>query len=340
MGKWSFMDLFESGEGQTDFEEIYLSPYEVEPSERNFYSQENIEELADSILTVGQQQPIVLARVNGVYKIISGHRRNLANIHNIECGAVPKEQKIRYLYKDMSEAMLELSLLVGNAFNRKLSPYEETEQAARLKAALIRARNEDNLVIQGRMRDLIAEMMQTSPSEVARMNKINSSLVPEAKEQFRAGNLSKSAAYETAKLPEEEQKEIAACAAEGREVKHKDIAERVQEKKQQQTAEEAAKRAEKAAKRAEEAQIAAAQAGVQAERAAENADLSAGKFGENAMNPPESDEKGSWSTRDWVIYTLRELLMVASHVTEDELLVLQDMLMTATERSRDGTGGV
>ena len=236
--------------------------------------------------------------------------------------------------------MLELSLLVGNAFNRKLSPYEETEQAARLKAALIRARNEDNLVIQGRMRDLIAEMMQTSPSEVARMNKINSSLVPEAKEQFRAGNLSKSAAYETAKLPEEEQKEIAACAAEGREVKHKDIAERVQEKKQQQTAEEAAKRAEKAAKRAEEAQIAAAQAGVQAERAAENADLSAGKFGENAMNPPESDEKGSWSTRDWVIYTLRELLMVASHVTEDELLVLQDMLMTATERSRDGTGGV
>lgn len=48
MGKWSFMDLFESGEGQTDFEEIYLSPYEVEPSERNFYSQENIEELADS----------------------------------------------------------------------------------------------------------------------------------------------------------------------------------------------------------------------------------------------------------------------------------------------------
>lgn len=340
MGKWSFMDLFESGEGQTDFEEIYLSPYEVEPSERNFYSQENIEELADSILTVGQQQPIVLARVNGVYKIISGHRRNLANIHNIECGAVPKEQKIRYLYKDMSEAMLELSLLVGNAFNRKLSPYEETEQAARLKAALIRARDEDNLVIQGRMRDLIAEMMQTSPSEVARMNKINSSLVPEAKEQFREGNLSKSAAYETAKLPEEEQKEIAACAAEGREVKHKDIAERVQEKKQHQAAEEAAKRAEKAAKRAEKAQIAAAQAGLQAERAAESADLSAGKFGENAMNPPESNEKEAWGTRDWVIHTLRELLMVASHITEDELLILQDMLMAATERSRDGTGGI
>ena len=200
MGKWSFIELFEPQEGQADFEEIYLSPYEVEPSENNFYSQENIEELADSILTVGQQQPIVLGRVNGVYKIISGHRRNLANIHNIECGAVPRDYKARYLYKDMSAAMMELSLLVGNAFNRKLSPYEETEQAARLKAALIRARDEDNLVIQGRMRDLIAEILQTSPSEVARMNKINSSLVPEAKEQFREGNLSKSAAYETSKL--------------------------------------------------------------------------------------------------------------------------------------------
>lgn len=339
MGKWSFMELFGPQEGQADFEEIYLSPYEVEPSENNFYSQENIEELADSILTVGQQQPIVLGRVNGVYKIISGHRRNLANIHNIECGAVPRDYKARYLYKDMSAAMMELSLLVGNAFNRKLSPYEETEQAARLKAALIRARDEDNLVIQGRMRDLIAEILQTSPSEVARMNKINSSLVPEAKEQFREGNLSKSAAYETSKLPEADQKEIAASAAEGQEVKHKDIAERVREKNQQ-AAEEAAKRAERAAKRAEAAQTAAAQAGLQAERAAESADLSAGKWSESAMNPPEADEKESWGTREWAVYTLRELMMVASHINEDELLVLQDMLLSATERGRNGAGSI
>ena len=36
--------------GSGDYAEIWLSPYEVKPSESNFYSQENIEELADSIL--------------------------------------------------------------------------------------------------------------------------------------------------------------------------------------------------------------------------------------------------------------------------------------------------
>ena len=58
---WSFKELLNTVETPgSDFAEIYLSPYEVEPSESNFYSQENIEELADSMLTVGQQQPTVL----------------------------------------------------------------------------------------------------------------------------------------------------------------------------------------------------------------------------------------------------------------------------------------
>ena len=127
MARWSFMELLNTESDQTDYEEIYLSPYDVVPSESNFYSQENIEELADSIVAVGQQQPTVLGRIDGEYRIISGHRRNLANIHNIECGSMPRDYKVRYLYKDMSPAMFELSLIVGNAFNRKLSPYEETE---------------------------------------------------------------------------------------------------------------------------------------------------------------------------------------------------------------------
>ena len=61
---------------------------------------------------------------------------------------------MRYLYKDITPAGLELSLLVGNAFNRELTPYEKTELAVRLKKALIRARDEDGLEIQGRLRSL------------------------------------------------------------------------------------------------------------------------------------------------------------------------------------------
>ncbi|PST34222.1 hypothetical protein C7256_05970 [Enterocloster lavalensis] len=310
-----------------DFQEIYLSPYEVEASETNFYSQENIEELADSIRMVGQQQPTVLGRVDGVYKIISGHRRNLANIHNIETGAFPWDYQAKYLYKDMTPAMLELSLIVGNAFNRRLTPYEETEQAARLKAALIRARDEDGLEIAGKLRDVVADILQTSAAKVGRMNKINNSLVPEAKEQFKAGKLGQSAAYEAARLPEEEQRQIAAQAAAGEKVQHKDVAQKVTEKK----AEQAAARAEKAAKKAEAAQTAAAQAGLQAERAAESADSSATLTSAH-MNPPEPDEQQEWTTRDWAIYHLRELMGVASYITEDDLIILQDILMAATGR--------
>lgn len=342
MARWSFMELLNTESDQADYEEIYLSPYDVVPSESNFYAQENIEELADSILAVGQQQPTVLGRVGGEYRIISGHRRNLANIHNIECGSMPKDYKVRYLYKDMSPAMFELSLIVGNAFNRKLSPYEETEQAARLKSALIRARDEDGLEIKGKLRDVIADILQTSKTQVARMDKINTSLVQEAKEQFREGNIGKSAAYEISKLPEEEQKEIAAASA-NEKVAHKEIAERVKERKEIKAAEKAAERAEKAAKKAEEAQIAAAQAGLQAQCAAENADMSASRFDGNAMNQPEEDAQ-EWSTRDKATYMLRELLLVVSYITEDDILVLQDILISAnahlTEERDHGIRGV
>lgn len=58
--KFSFLDIMnsaavkEASSGSNDFAEVYLSPYEVKPTESNFYSQENIEELADAFLAVGQ----------------------------------------------------------------------------------------------------------------------------------------------------------------------------------------------------------------------------------------------------------------------------------------------
>ena len=193
--KFSFMDILNAQSkadaktaAVTEYTEIYLNPYDVEETESNFYSQESIEELADAILAVGQQQPTVLGRIDGKYKIISGHRRNKANRLLIDKG-YEQYKSVRYLYKDITPAGLELSLLVGNAFNRELTPYEKTEQAARLKKALIRARDEDGLEIQGRLRNLIADVLGESATNVGRMEQINNNLTPEAKEQFKAGNL-------------------------------------------------------------------------------------------------------------------------------------------------------
>lgn len=235
-GKFSFMDIMnaQSKESATEtvskYTEIYLSPNEVEDTESNFYSQDNIQELADSFLTVGQQQPTVLGRIDGKYKIISGHRRNAANKLLIEQGH-EEYKSVRFLYRDMSAATLELSLIVGNAFNRELTAYEKTEQAARLKSALLRAKQEDGLEIQGKLRDVIAELLGESSTNIGRMESINNNLTDEAKEQFKAGNLGITAAYETSKLPEEEQNAIAEQAAAGESVRAKEIAEKVQEKK-------------------------------------------------------------------------------------------------------------
>lgn len=213
-----------------EYTEIWLSPYEVKPSESNFYSQEKIEELADSFLAVGQQQPTVLGRINGEFRIVSGHRRNLANIMNIERGH-EGFKKVRYLYKDMTEAIFELSLLVGNAFNRELTAWEKTQQAQRLKEALLRAKEEDSLEITGKLRDIIAKLLNESPTNIARMDSINNNATPEIKEEFAKGSIGVTTAYEAAKLPEDDQKVIAEKAAAGEKIRAKEIAQKVAEKK-------------------------------------------------------------------------------------------------------------
>ena len=213
------------------YKEIYLSPYEVKAAPENTHqSLENIEELADSFLHVGQEQPTVLARIKGEYFIIDGHRRNAANILNLERGHKEYEKAL-YRYMDMSEAMYELRLLAGNGYTQPLTAYEKTRLVERTKAALMRAKEEDGLEIQGKMRDLIAAMLNESSTNVARMESINNNATPEVKEQLKSGNMGITAAYEAAKLPPEEQKAIADKVAAGEDVRAKEIAAKVAEKK-------------------------------------------------------------------------------------------------------------
>lgn len=213
-----------------DYQEIYLSPYEVKAAPENTHqSLENIEELADSFLHVGQEQPTVLARVNGEFRIVDGHRRNAANIMNLERGHKEYE-RVKYRYKDMTEAMYELSLLAGNGYTQPLTAYEKTRLVERTKSALIRAKEEDGLEIKGKMRDLVAAMLNESSTNIARMESINKNATPEIKEQLKNGNMGITAAYEASKLPEDEQREIAEQAADGN-VRAKEIAAKVAEKK-------------------------------------------------------------------------------------------------------------
>lgn len=123
-------------QAQTDgYKEIYLSPYEVKAAQENTHQKlENIEELADSFLHVGQEQPTVLARVNGEYRIIDGHRRNAANILNLERGHKEYE-KVLYRFMDMSEATILKIKKVYDVSAVSIPANNDTEISARAFAS-------------------------------------------------------------------------------------------------------------------------------------------------------------------------------------------------------------
>lgn len=358
--KYSFMDILNaksksalSNAEVKDYTEIYLNPNDVIASDSNFYSQSDIEELADSFLAVGQQQPTVLARINGEYRIVSGHRRNLANKLLLEKG-YKEYEKVRYLYKDMTEATLELSLIIGNAYNRELTAYEKTIQAERLKKALIRAKEEDGLEVKGRMRDIIADLLNESATNIQRMEQINNNLCDEAKEEFKSGTLGITAAYETSKLPEDEQKEIVENVKSGSNIRAKEIAKKVAET----IADKAKEKVEQARKNEEDTKEKAEQMICEAEEKKVAAEIELREANELKMyvkitedelervrqaaeknltiisntKVSEMDTKEKWTTEEWARYTLNSLLTRVANITYENVQRLQEILIdTKTE---------
>lgn len=353
MAKFGINDILNArpdtaGAAGSGYKEIYLSPYDVKPADENTHSTlENIEELADSFLQTGQQQPTVLARVNGEYRIIDGHRRNAANIFNLERGHKEYE-KVLYRVRDMTEAMYELSLLAGNAYTQPLTAYEKTRLVERMRAALIRARDEDGIEIQGKMRDMIADMLGESSTNVARMESINNNATEKVKEQLQAGTMGVTAAYEAAKLPEAEQDEIADRAAAGEDVRAKEIAARVAEMtaaKAIEEAEEAAaeyedqkeeteKQIEKAERKKEEAQAkakaaqeAATNAKIMREYVRESVSGATKTAADAVLKVSETDTpQQDWNNTEWVVYTARAIIERANYVTADDLRILHEIL--------------
>jgi len=332
------------------YQEIWLCPYDVKPSEGNFYSQEKIEELADSFLAVGQQQPTVLARVGGEFRIVSGHRRNLANIRNLERG-YEEYRKVRYLYKDMTPAMLELSLLMGNAYNRELTAWEKTRQAQRLKEALIRARDEDGLEIQGKLRDVVAGLMNESSSNIAKMNSINRNAAPEIKEELKKGNLGITAAYEAAKLPVEKQKVIAYKSAGGESVPIKEITGKMKvfetNPLQEQSAEvpEKQKVFETNPLRSEPVkEITGKRKGIsrhmqilqewsRSEKGIPVVTRTVSKAMEKVFET--NPVKAEWTDTDWAVFISKGIMHCADCVSEEDLYLLHDIMIRCQERQRN-----
>lgn len=209
------------------YEAAELPIEKIIPNPGNLYSMEGIDELADSILLAGRVlQNIVVkaADQDGQYMIISGHRRiaackKLVGDGHTEFGTVPA-----LIENEADENLRELMLIYTNATARILTDAEKMRQAQRATEILKNLKAEGKF--EGRIRDAVARMLDTTGTQLARYAAIANNLTnPELKEAFDGGRLGVSAAYEASGLSEEGQEAIADKLAEGGAVSIQDVKE-------------------------------------------------------------------------------------------------------------------
>ena len=179
-------------------------------NEKNFYGTSSIDELADSIALNGIIEPIIVRPVRdggGDYRIISGHRRFLA-ICELAKDEPERWARVPAIIREpASDVLEELLLIEANRATRVMSSADTMRQAERYRELLAELKNQ-GVEIPGRLRDAVSEAMQISASRLARLDVIRKNLSPEWMEAFETGSLSESAAYELARLPQEQQAKV------------------------------------------------------------------------------------------------------------------------------------
>ncbi len=173
----------------------------IDTNNANFYSVKEIQDLKDSIALIGLKQPLVVLPTDGRYRLIAGHRRYQA------LSELGKETAPCVIQNGLTEAEEQLALILTNSTARELSYLEKLEQAKRLKELFMK-RREEGAELPGRIRDMVAEAMNESASNLARMEKIDKHLIADWKEALNQGQISASTAYEIAKLPENMQQRL------------------------------------------------------------------------------------------------------------------------------------
>lgn len=142
---------------------------------------------------------------NGHYEIVSGHRRFKACKELFEEGNSEFNKIPCRISRTTSLVESEMELIFGNAFNRELSDYEKMQQVVRLSEVLEVLKKEDNKKFSGKKRDIIAELLKMSKTQVGRYQSIDKNLIPELKEELKQENLNLTTASELARLDKTQQ---------------------------------------------------------------------------------------------------------------------------------------
>ena len=187
---------------------VYIDIDKLVSDERNFYELSDIDGLVRNIELIGLQQPIRVREVDGMYRIVSGHRRRAALQKLVDEG---KEQfrEVHCIVEtvECSEAMQELRLIYANSDTRRMSQAEIDRQAQHIEAILLRMK-EEGYQFEGRMRDHVAEICKVSKSKLSRLKVIREKLHPMLMADWEEGRLSEAVAYRIAQEPERIQNQL------------------------------------------------------------------------------------------------------------------------------------
>ena len=182
----------------TGLEQIEYIPIDkIDPDDRNFYSVDDVSELAASIELVGLQQPLrVRSGERGHVTVVSGHRRRAAILLIRDGGSTMFERGVPCIRErgDVSKEWQELKLIYGNSATRILSASEISIQSEKVTEILGKL-EEQGVKFPGRTRDHVAAILQTSKSRVGRLHAIRANLVPELLQEFDGGGLGETVAY-------------------------------------------------------------------------------------------------------------------------------------------------
>lgn len=197
----------ESGTERAQIEYIDIDLLDSDPN--NFYRLNDIPELADSIATIGLQQPILVrAGEDGHVVIVSGHRRAAAIRLLLEDGRTDLREVPCIREQDSaSPALRELRLIYANSATRQLSSAELAQQAEKVRELLYRLK-EEGYEFPGRMRDHVAEACKISRTKLARLEKIQKALASCYRDAWEAGMLPEDTADALSSLPEYVQERI------------------------------------------------------------------------------------------------------------------------------------
>ena len=182
--------------------------YDLIPSKGNFYGVENVEDLKQSIELLGVLQPLLVTepQEDGKRRIMAGHRRRLAVLQLVEEG----KDQFRYvpiLEKEEKNAILDrLALIMANRFREK-TDWEKMTEAVETEDLVLKLK--ETVDIPGRTRDLLAEIIETSPAQVGRYKAIYNNLLPSLMAEFKANRIGVSVIYEVSGLSEDYQTQAA-----------------------------------------------------------------------------------------------------------------------------------